>query len=197
MHITHALAQVLPGRWRSAVATLGVAFCSTIVLAIAGLALAGTAQALAETHGPYNIRAAHSDKCMDVRAAGSADGDPVQQWRCLGAGQTNQQWFLTDTGDGLTFYVTARHSGKCLDVRAGELGNGTPLQQWQCLGYAQSNQRWYLTRGPVGSTFNLRAAHSNSCVDVTAGGFGDGVLLQQWACLGFAQSNQRWYLTSP
>jgi hypothetical protein len=188
MQIPHA-AQ----RWRLAAAALTVT-----ILASLGLATSS----LAATYGPYNIRAAHSNKCMDVRGGTGATGNGVvvQQWQCLGAGQTNQHWYLQDTGDALTYYVVARHSGKCLDVRGGSgaTGNGVPLQQWQCLGYAQSNQRWYLTSFPIG-TFNLRAAHSARCADVTGGtgATGNGVPLQQWQCLGYAQSNQRWYLTAP
>jgi hypothetical protein len=157
----------------------------------------------APPYGPYNIRAAHSNKCMDVRGGPGATGDGVDvlQWQCGGPAATNQQWYFEDTGDGMTYFVRARHSNKCLEVRGGTgaTGNGAPLQQWGCRGYAQSNQRWYLTRGPIGETFNLRAAHSNSCADVVGGvsETRDGAPLRQWQCFGASQTNQWWYLTSP
>ncbi len=175
------------------------AIALTPVLGMAAL----TGSATAATYGPYNIRAENSNSCMDVRGGlgSTADGAVVQQYRCLGSAQTNQQWSFQDTGDGLTYYVIARNSGKCLDVRGGTAAtaNGTALQQYQCLGYAQSNQRWYLTRGPVGSTFNLRAANSNRCADVPGGpgAIADGLALQIWDCLGSAPTNQEWSLTTP
>lgn len=43
MYITHAVRQVLPGRWRLTVATLVVAFCITLALAIGGTAPASAA----------------------------------------------------------------------------------------------------------------------------------------------------------
>jgi ribosomal protein S6E (S10) len=188
MNIPHKAGRSVAERWRLFAAAFGV-----VVLASMGIA----ASSMAATYGPYNIRPAHSDKCMDVRGGSDGNGAPVQQWECLGAGQTNQQWYFRDTGDGLTYYVTARHSNKCLDVTGGSTANGAPLQQWQCLGYAQSNQRWYLTRAPIGGTFNLRAAHSNNCADVTGGSTANGAPLQQWQCLGGSQTNQQWYVTSP
>lgn len=150
--------------------------------------------------GPLTIRAAHSKKCLDVTGGVGAlgDGVPVQQWQCLGPGQTNQQWYLTATGDGSSYYVTARHSGKCLDVAGGvgATANGIGVQQWQCLGYHQENQRWRLYSADGGMTIYLIAVHSGKCLDVT-GGTGatdNGIRVQQWQCLGYAQTNQRWYL---
>jgi hypothetical protein len=165
--------------------------------------LPGGGAAPSAVFGPFNVRAAHSGKCMDVTGGPTAAGDGIriQQYQCLGAAQTNQQWFFTETGDGVTYYLTAAHSGKCLDVTGGTAATGdtVPLQQYQCLGYGQSNQRWFLTSEDNGQTFNLRAAHSGKCADVTGGtaATGDTVPLQQYQCLGYGQSNQRWFLTSP
>ncbi|MFD9359788.1 RICIN domain-containing protein, partial [Streptomyces sp. NPDC060031] len=95
----------------------------------------------------YDIRAVHSGKCLDVAGGTSATGDgaDVHQWTCLGTAQTNQQWYLTDAGNG-TFYIQAVHSGKCLDVAGGTsaTGDGADVHQWTCLGASQTNQRWYL-----------------------------------------------------
>jgi fermentation-respiration switch protein FrsA (DUF1100 family) len=195
MHIPHAATASLGQRWRLTAAALTVAALASMVWL--------ASPSLAATYGPYNIRAAHSGKCLDVRSGigATSDGVAVQQWTCLGPAQTNQQWYLADTGDGSTYYVTARHSGKCLDVRSGigAISDGVPLQQWTYLGYAQSNQRWSLTRAPNGATFDLRAANSGKCMDVRGGigAISDGVAVRQWTCLGPAQTNQQWYLTSP
>jgi hypothetical protein len=194
MHIPHTVPASLGQRWRLITAALtGAVLASMVWLA---------APSLAATSGRFQIRAVHSDKCMDVRGGTNATADytPVQQYQCLSGGQTNQWWYFHQTGDGSTFYVTAQNSGKCLDVRGGTgaTGNGVALQQYTCLGYAQSNQRWYLLDSPDRMTFNLVAAHSGRCADVTGGigATGDYIPVQQYDCLGLSQTNQRWYLST-
>ncbi|GLY42994.1 hypothetical protein Amsp01_090170 [Amycolatopsis sp. NBRC 101858] len=156
---------------------------------------------VATVYGPFNVRAVHSGKCLDVTGgpAATGDGAPVQQWTCLGAGQTNQMWYFADTGDGRTYDAIAVHSGKCLDVVGGTaaVGNGVRVQQWTCLGYAQSNQRWALYTQDSGATTSIVVQHSGKCLDVTGGtaAVADGTPVQQWTCLSNAQTNQRWYLS--
>jgi hypothetical protein len=150
---------------------------------------------------PYNLRAAHSGKCMDVMGGtgATANGAAVQQYDCLGAAQSNQHWTFTPTGDGSTYYVKALHSGKCLDVAhgTGAIDNGAHVQQYDCLGYAQSNQRWEVVSTGDPLTYYVKAAHSGRCLDVRGGtGATDNLVpLQQWDCLGYAQTNQRWFFT--
>ena len=154
-----------------------------------------------------NLRVSSSNKCLDVTGGTGATGDGVriQQWTCLGGGQTNQIWKLhrvaiASTG-AVLFQVIAKHSNLCLDVTGGTgaTGNGVPVQQFECRGLGQWNQLWYLTSYNGGATYNLRAWHSDKCLDVTGGpaATGDGVRLQQWDCLGAAQSNQLWHQTTP
>jgi len=47
--------------------------------------------------GPYNLRAVHSNKCLDVIGGPGATGNGVhvQQYDCLGFGQSNQRWYFT------------------------------------------------------------------------------------------------------
>lgn len=46
----------------------------------------------------YQIVAAHSGKCLDVKDYNLSDGAPLQQWDCLGYGQQNQLWQRIDNG---------------------------------------------------------------------------------------------------
>jgi hypothetical protein len=156
-------------------------------------------------YGPFNVRAQNSNKCLDIRGGTGAiaDGTPAQIWDCYGPGQTNQQWYLADTGDPYVYYLRVRHSGKCLDVTGGPdaISNGVPVQQWSCLGYYQTNQKWYLSSYTANgrTIYQLNAIHSGKCLDVT-GGIGaidNGTPVQQWTCLGNQQTNQHWYLTTP
>src|SRR3954453_6179760 len=95
--------------------------------------------ASADVGGPYMLRAAHSSKCLDVTGGPAATGSgvAVQQFGCLGADQTNQQWYFTPAGDGATYFVKAGNSGKCLDVTGGvdATANGVRIQQFACQGY--------------------------------------------------------------
>ncbi len=74
-------------------------------------------------------------KCMDVAAAGTANGTKVQIYDCNGTGA--QQW---QAGSGSMLVNPA--SGRCLDATGPSSANGTRLQIWDCGGGA--NQKWTL-----------------------------------------------------
>ena len=74
-------------------------------------------------------------KCMDVTAAGTANGTKVQLYDCNGTGA--QVW----TPPRATSWST-RRPGECLDATGPSSADGTPLQIWDCTGGA--NQSWTL-----------------------------------------------------
>ncbi|MER7890605.1 ricin-type beta-trefoil lectin domain protein [Micromonospora sp. NPDC094482] len=113
-------------------------------------------------------------KCLDVAAASSADGTPVQLYDCNGTAA--QQW--TFGADG-----TVRALGKCLDVRDNATANGTRVQIWTCTGSA--NQRWTAT-----AARDLVSASAGSCLDVLGNSSANGTATQIWSCTGAA--NQKW-----
>ncbi|MEU8297796.1 ricin-type beta-trefoil lectin domain protein [Micromonospora sp. NPDC048909] len=113
-------------------------------------------------------------KCLDVAAASSADGTPVQLYDCNGTAA--QQW--TFGADG-----TVRALGKCLDVRDNATANGTRVQIWTCTGAA--NQRWTAT-----AARDLVSASAGSCLDVLGNSSTNGTATQIWSCTGAA--NQKW-----
>lgn len=78
------------------------------------------------TPGRYQIVARHSGKCLDVRDVSYAPGAVVQQWDCLGYGQTNQLWQRVDNGSQYSRFY-AYHSGQWL--RSFGLGNSSPVGQ--------------------------------------------------------------------
>jgi hypothetical protein len=93
----------------------------------------------------FELRAQHSDKCLDVDGRGpggpGADLANVQQYHCSGG--LNQHWRMVDVGGGY-FELRAQHSDKCLDVDGrGPGGPGADLanvQQYHCSGGL--NQHW-------------------------------------------------------
>ncbi|MFF1483664.1 ricin-type beta-trefoil lectin domain protein [Streptomyces sp. NPDC058319] len=77
----------------------------------------------------------YGGKCLDVTAAGTADGTKVQLYACNGSGAQVRQ----HRSDG---ELVNPASGKCLDASGPSSANGTRLQIWTC--YASANQQWTL-----------------------------------------------------
>jgi len=135
---------------------------------------------------PYSLVAKHSGKCLDVSGVSKDTGANVYQWDCHGG--PNQQWTLTDKGDGY-YTMTARHSGKCLDVSGVSKDNGANIYQWDCHG--GPNQQWQLI--PQGQGYYMvTARHSGKCLDVSGSGRSNGDNVHQWDCHG--GNNQLWQL---
>ncbi len=115
-------------------------------------------------------------KCLDVNAAGTADGTKIQIYGCNGTAA--QQWTVGTDG-------TVRALGKCLDVDAAGTANGTKVQLWTCNGTGA--QDW--EPGPNGSLVNPA---SGKCLDVSENRAVDGQQIHIWTCYG--GDNQRWTL---
>ncbi|MFD5896748.1 MULTISPECIES: family 16 glycosylhydrolase [unclassified Streptomyces] len=113
-------------------------------------------------------------KCLDVAAASSANGTPVQLYDCNGSAA--QQW-SRGANDSL------RALGKCLDVKDNSTADGAQLQLWDCAG--SGNQRWAVSG--ANDVVNIQA---NKCMDVTGGTSTNGARAQIWTCTGAA--NQKW-----
>ena len=90
----------------------------------------------------YEVRALHSDKCLDVEGPSVADGANVHQFGCRDT--SNQRWLLFPSGAVGYYEIRAFHSDKCLDVYRSLTTNGTNVQQYTCRG--TNNQFWRLTR---------------------------------------------------
>ncbi|THA79318.1 glycosyl hydrolase family protein [Streptomyces sp. A0642] len=116
-------------------------------------------------------------KCVDVAAAGTANGTPVQLYDCNGT--SAQRWSVNADG-------TIRALGKCLDVASGGTADGTPVQLWDCNGTAA--QRW-----TVSGARDIVNPQANKCLDVTGNNSANGTRLQIWTCGGTA--NQKWTVT--
>ena len=84
----------------------------------------------ADQHWSWNGTALTTiGRCLDVTAAGTANGTQIQLYDCNGTGA--QQW--TAQADGS---LKNPSSGRCLDSPGGATANGTRLQIWDCNGSA-------------------------------------------------------------
>ena len=128
----------------------------------------------ADTSGRTGQISGLAGKCVDVAAAGTANGTPVQLYDCNGTNA--QRW--TIGGDG-----SIRALGKCLDVPGGSTANGAKLQLWDCNG--SGAQRW-----AVSGARDIVNIAADKCLDVTDNNSANGTRLQIWTCAGTA--NQKW-----
>ena len=149
-------------------------------------ASAGAAATIAD--GVYLVKALHSDKCMEVADAGTANGSNVQQWSCNPIAR-HHQWQFTAVGNGY-YKITNVNSGKVLDVAGSSTADGANLHQWDNLD--GSNQKWKPVAQSDGS-YQLVAAHSNKCADVWGISTADSTIMIQYGC--HTGTNQRFTLT--
>ncbi|MEV4150085.1 RICIN domain-containing protein [Amycolatopsis sp. NPDC049691] len=139
------------------------------------------AQAAVTPDGWYTVTAANSGKCVDARAAGTANGTVVQQYSC---NQTaSQQWQFQSTGDGY-FRVNARtNPAAAWDVTDVSTADGGLVQLWTYGGGA--NQQWQAVDEGNGR-YHFVSRNSGKCLDVPGASAADSVQLQQYACNGTA-----------
>ncbi|SDM77351.1 chitinase [Actinacidiphila guanduensis] len=123
------------------------------------------------------IKSGYAGKCVDVAAAGTANGTAVQLYDCNGT--TAQNWTVASDG-------SLQALGKCMDVTAAGTANGTQVQLYDCNGTAA--QKWHKS----GST--LVNDGSGRCLDATGPSSANGTRLQIWDCAG--GTNQQWTLPS-
>ncbi|MBM2617246.1 chitosanase [Actinoplanes sp. LDG1-06] len=159
------------------------AIYAAVALAVPSAALiVGLLPASAATAGPIK---GLGGKCVDVAAAGTANGTAIQLYDCNGSAA--QQWTVGNT-DG-----SIRALGKCLDVTAASTANGAKIQLYDCNGTGA--QKW--SASASGGT--LVNSGSGKCLDVTGSSTANATRLQIWTCSTAA--NQKWTLpggtTSP
>lgn len=124
--------------------------------------------------GTVQLRAQHSNRCLDLAKNGTANGTNVTQYDCNNG--SNQKWALNEKDNGY-FEIKSISSGKCLDV--GGASNGANMQVWGCWG--GDNQQFKLN-DVGGGYFELIAKHSNKCLEIAAGNKNNSGNAQQWAC---------------
>jgi hypothetical protein len=133
----------------------------------------------------YNFGAiAHPGSCMDVQAAGTANGTQIQEYACNGT--PAQSFALEDAGGG-TYKLVGTATSKCVDVNAQGTANGTKVQLWDCNGTPA--QSFSIT--DAGSGFiTFVNTHSGKCLDVAGDNPSDGTVVQLWDCNG--TNAQKW-----
>ncbi|WAZ25497.1 RICIN domain-containing protein [Streptomyces cinnabarinus] len=131
--------------------------------------------------GFATVMNAASGRCLDARAAGTANGTAVQQYSCNGT--TAQRWSFTATSDGYVRISNANNTSQVVDVSDVSTADNAPVHLWSYGGGA--NQQWL----PVdlgGGAYRFVNRNSGKCLDDPAAATADSVQFVQYTCNGSA-----------
>ena len=128
----------------------------------------------------YTLVNKGSGKCVDARAAATANGTAIQQYTCNGT--TAQQFQFQPTTGGFTRVNNRDNDApQAVDVTDVSTADNAPLQLWTYGG--GNNQQWQ----PVaegGGYYHFVSRHSGKCLDVPPASTADSVQLVQRTCNG-------------
>ncbi|MEU8272176.1 RICIN domain-containing protein [Sphaerisporangium sp. NPDC049002] len=131
-------------------------------------------------------------KCVDARAAGSANGTAVQQYACNGSGA--QLWQLQATSGGYYRVNSNLNAAQAWDVTNVSTADNAPIQLWSYSG--GNNQQWQPVE-EAGGSYHFVNRNSGKCLDVPAASTADSVQLVQYTCNGTAAQSFTMGTTPP
>jgi hypothetical protein len=140
---------------------------------------APAAQAAITPDGWYTVAAVNSGKCVDARAAASANGTVVQQYSCNQS--ASQEWQFQSTGDGYFRVNTRNNAAAAWDITGVSTADGGLVQLWTYSSGA--NQQWQAVDEGSGR-YHFVNRNSAKCLDVPSASTADSVQLQQYSCNG-------------
>ncbi|HEX9338581.1 MAG TPA: RICIN domain-containing protein [Pseudonocardiaceae bacterium] len=127
----------------------------------------------------YTVVNTNSGKCVDARAAATANGTAVQQFTCNGS--TAQEWQFQTTSGGFFRVNNFNNVAEVWDVTGVSTANSALIQTWTYGG--GNNQQWLPTQASNGS-YTFTSRNSNLCLDTPGASTADSVQLQQFTCNG-------------
>ncbi|KMS88856.1 MULTISPECIES: RICIN domain-containing protein [Streptomyces] len=150
-------------------------------LLAAAPAPAATAGAAVLPTGFATVVNAASGRCLDAKAAATANGTAVQQYACNGT--TAQQWSFTDAGGGYVRINNRNDTNQVADVADVSTADNAPVHLWSYGGGA--NQQW-LPVDDGGGAFHFVNRNSGKCLDDPGASLADSVQFVQYTCNGTA-----------
>jgi chitinase len=127
----------------------------------------------------YSLVNRNSAKCVDARAAATANGTAIQQYTC---NNTNAQQFQFGTATAGYYRVGNRTNvNQVLDVTGVSIANGALIQLWLYGGGA--NQQWQAVSEGSGY-YHFVSRNSGKCLEVPGASTADSVQLDQNTCNG-------------
>jgi hypothetical protein len=125
----------------------------------------------------YAVVNRNSGKCVDARAAATANGTVVQQYACNAS--FAQQWQFTPTSGGYYRVGSRNAANQVWDVAGVSTVDGGKIHLWT---YGGGNNQQWLPQSVGGGAWRFTARHTGKCLDVPGAQTADSVQLQQWAC---------------
>ncbi|MFC6083771.1 RICIN domain-containing protein [Sphaerisporangium aureirubrum] len=157
------------------------ALTALCAVALCLVAAPGGARAAAPPTGWTTVVNVNSGKCVDARAAASANGTAVQQYACNGS--TAQLWQFQATSGGYHRVNSNLNAAQTWDVKDVSTADGGLIQLWAYGG--GNNQQWQAV-DEGGGSYHFVNRGSGKCLDVPARSTADSVQLQQYTCNGTA-----------
>jgi hypothetical protein len=125
----------------------------------------------------YALANKANNKCVDARAAGTANGTVVQQYTC-NSSQAQHFQFQPTTG-GFTRVNSRNDATKVVDVTGVSSADNAGLQLWTYGG--GNNQQWQAV-SEGGGYFRFVSRLSSKCLTVPGGSTADSIQLIQLTC---------------
>ncbi|WP_431968053.1 ThuA domain-containing protein [Actinacidiphila sp. bgisy160] len=108
----------------------------------------------------YSLVNAGSGRCVDARAAATANGTAIQQYTCNST--TAQDFRVLSTDSGYTRLAARNDTTKAVDVTDVSTADNAPLQLWT-YGGGGANQQWKPVAESAGR-YHFTARHSGKCL---------------------------------
>jgi hypothetical protein len=134
----------------------------------------------------YSVANQNSGKCVDSRAAGTANGTAIQQYACNST--LAQQFQFQPTSGGFTRINNRANSAQVVDVTNVSTADNAGLQLWAYGG--GNNQQWQPVPESNGS-YHFVNRNSGKCLNVPGASAADSVQLVQFTCNGTAAQSFR------
>jgi hypothetical protein len=134
----------------------------------------------------YSVINKTSAKCVDARAAGTANGTAIQQYTCNGSNA--QQYQFVPTSGGYLRINNRGNSAEALDVTNVSTADNAPIQTWTYSG--GNNQQWQAV-AESGGYYHFVNRNSGKCLDTPGASTADSVQLVQYTCNGTAAQSFR------
>jgi hypothetical protein len=134
----------------------------------------------------YSVANKGNNKCVDARAAGTANGTVIQQYSCNSSAA--QQFQFQPTSGGFVRVNNRSDATKVIDVTGVSSADNAGLQLWT---YSNGdNQQWQAV-SEGGGYFHFVSRLSSKCLTVPGGSTADSTQLVQLTCNASATQSFR------
>jgi hypothetical protein len=125
----------------------------------------------------YSVANKGNNKCVDARAAGTANGTVIQQYSCNSS--VAQQFQFQPTSGGFVRVNNRNDATKVIDVTGVSSADNAGLQLWT---YSNGNNQQWQAVSEGGGYFHFVSRLSSKCLTVPSGSTADSVQLVQLTC---------------